>query len=291
VFLVGDAAHRHPPTGGLGLNAAVQDVHNLTWKLASVLGGVADASLLESYEDERRPVAQRIVEQALSSFFQHAEIDEAIGLDPQDPEAGWAAMAELFSDTPAGKAKRADVDAAADRKGLEFSAHNLEIGYRYEAGAIVAEPALEIEWDARKFVPSARPGARMPHAWIGSDIHRRSTYDLVDPGRFTLFIGDDGAAWLDAADHLRASRDIPLDVIAIGERSGLPDGTGAWLHQSGVGPAGAVLVRPDNHVAWRSADVVFDPTAALQEVFRTILPPPEEQPRTVVGPPEPAAAP
>ena len=169
------------------------------------------------------PVAQQIVEQALSSFFQHAEIDQAIGGDPEDPEGGWAAFAELFSDTPAGKEKRVQVDAAADRKGLEFSAHNLEIGYRYEAGAIVAEPALEGEEDVRTFVPSARPGARMPHAWIGSGIHRRSTYDLVNPGRFTLFIGDDGAAWREAVDQVRASRAIPLDVIAIGERSGLPD--------------------------------------------------------------------
>jgi len=291
VFLVGDAAHRHPPTGGLGLNAAVQDVHNLTWKLASVLGGVADVSLLESYEAERRPVAQRIVEQALSSFFQHAEIDQAIGLDPEDSAAGWGALGVLFSDTPAGAEKRARVDAAADRKGLEFSAHNLETGYRYRAGALVPESGVQDDGDLRTFVPSARPGARMPHAWVGSGIHRGSTYGLVDPGRFTLFIGDDGEAWREAADQVRAARDIPLDVIAIGERSGLPDRTGAWSEQSGVGPAGAVLVRPDHHVAWRSRDMVSDTTATLHEVFQTVLPAAQRQPRSAVGPPEPAAAP
>ena len=68
----------------------------------------------------------------------------------------------------------------------------------------------------------------MPHAWVGSGIHRRSTYALVTPGRFTLFVGDDGGAWWEAADRLRETRPIPLDVIAIGERSGLPDPTGAW---------------------------------------------------------------
>lgn len=291
VFLVGDAAHRHPPTGGLGLNAAVQDVHNLTWKLASVLSGVADPILLESYEDERRPVAQKIVEQALSSFFQHAELDQAVGLDPEDAAAGWAALEELFSDTAAGNDRRTQVDAAADRKGLEFSAHNLEIGYRYRAGAIVAESALEGEEDVRAFVPSARPGARMPHAWVGSGIHRRSTYELVRPGRFTLFIGDDGAAWRDAADRVRATRPIPLDVIAIGERSGLPDGTGAWRQQSEAGPADAVLVRPDHHVAWRSAGTVLDPAAVLREVFQAIMPAVDRQTRSMVGPAEPATAP
>jgi 2,4-dichlorophenol 6-monooxygenase len=291
VFLVGDAAHRHPPTGGLGLNAAVQDVHNLTWKLASVLSGVADPILLESYEAERRPVAQQIVAQALASFFQHAEIDQAIGLDPENPEGGWAAMAELFSDTPTGKERRTEVDAAADRKALEFSAHNLEIGYRYQAGAIVAEPALEGAPDLRTFVPSARPGARMPHAWVGAGVHRRSTYDLVNPGRFTLFIGDDGAAWRDAVDQVRAARAIPLDVIAIGQESGLPDETGGWRQQSEAGPADAVLVRPDHHVAWRSTGTVRDPAAVLQEVLQTVLPPAEGQARSVVAPPEPAAAP
>ena len=130
----------------------------------------------------------------------------------------------------------------------------------------------------------------MPHAWVGSSIHRRSTYELVSPGRFTLFIGDDGAAWRDAADQVRA-RGIPLDVIAIGERSGLPDGTGAWRQQSEAGPADAVLVRPDHHVAWRSAGTVLDPAAVLREVFQAIMPAVDRQPRSMVGPPEPATAP
>ena len=92
-------------------------------------------------------MARRIVEQALSSFFQHSELDQAIRLDPRDPEAGWAALGTL----------------------------NLELGYRYPAGALIAESAPEDEQDARTFVPSARPCARMPHAWVGSGIHRRST--------------------------------------------------------------------------------------------------------------------
>ena len=289
VFLVGDAAHRHPPTGALGLNAAVQDAHNLTWKLGLVLEGLAGPRLLQSYEAERRPVAQRIVEQALSSFFQHSELDQAIGLDPEDPEAGWAAMGELFGDGSAGRVKRADIDAAADRKGLEFSALNLEIGYRYHAGAIVAEPAIEGEEDVRTFVPSARPGARMPHAWVGSGIDRRSTYEMVRPDRFTLFIGDDGAAWRDAADQVRATRPIPLGLIAIGERSGLPDSTGAWREQSEVTSAGAVLVRPDHHVAWRAAHAVPDPRMTLLEVIRTILPHPVESTRGGIEAPQQTA--
>jgi len=272
VFLAGDAAHRHPPTGGLGLNAAVQDAHNLAWKLAAVLDGRADQTLLTTYESERRPVAQRIVAQSLSSFFQHAEIDQALGLDPASPEAGWAALAELFSGSAEGQRKRAAVDAAADRKRLEFSAHNIEIGYAYDAGALVPEQPPVDDGDPCTFRPSARPGARMPHAWVGAGVHCTSTYDLVDPGRFTLFVGDDGAAWARAAEQLRAERGLALDVIAIGARTGLDDRDSAWRRQSEVGDDGAVLVRPDHHVAWRSAGATSDPVGTLRDVFDAVLP-------------------
>jgi 2,4-dichlorophenol 6-monooxygenase len=272
VFLAGDAAHRHPPTGGLGLNAAVQDAHNLTWKLAAVLDGAADPSLLETYETERRPVAQRIVQQSLSSFFQHAEIDQALGLDPESPAAGWAALEELFSESAEGRTKRAAVDAAATRKRLEFAAHNIEIGYRYAAGALVPEDTPLEDEDPCSFSPSARPGSRMPHAWVGSGVRCRSTYDLVDPGRFTLFVGDDGGPWRDAAEQLRTERGLPLDVITIGARTGLVDRDATWREQSRVADDGAVLVRPDHHVAWRSPGASPDPLAALRGAFEVVLP-------------------
>jgi 2,4-dichlorophenol 6-monooxygenase len=160
--------------------------------------------------------------------------------------------------------RRALVDAAAERKGLEFSAHNLEIGFRYEAGALVPEPAAE-DGDPRTFRPSARPGARMPHAWVGAGVRCRSTYELVDPGRFTLFVGDDGAPWREAATQLG------LDVIVIGA-TGLVDRDGTWQRQSAVGSDGAVLVRPDHHVAWRSAGAVADPVSALRDVLDVVLP-------------------
>jgi 2,4-dichlorophenol 6-monooxygenase len=112
----------------------------------------------------------------------------------------------------------------------------------------------------------------MPHAWVGAGVHCTSTYDLVDPGRFTLFVGDDGAAWAQAAEQLRAERGLALDVIAIGERTGLDDRDSAWRRQSEVGHDGAVLVRPDHHVAWRSAGATSDPLGTLRDVFEAVLP-------------------
>ena len=223
------------------------DVHNLTWKLAAVLNGVADPTLLESYGTERRPVAQRVVAQALSSFFQHAEIDQAVGLDPEDRrDLGWAALEELFSDTRAGRDETDPGRCGRRPQGARIRRPQHRDRLPVREGAIVAESALEGDEESIRSGSFPRHGQARgcPHAWVGSGIHRRSTYELVRPGRFTLFIGDDGAAWRDAADRVRATRPIPLDVIAIGERSGLPDGTGAWRQQSEAGPADAVLVRP-----------------------------------------------
>ena len=66
MFLLGDAAHRHPPTGGLGLNGAIQDASNLCWKLAAVLHGRANAGLLDTYDAERRPVGAANVQAAVA---------------------------------------------------------------------------------------------------------------------------------------------------------------------------------------------------------------------------------
>src|SRR3546814_5360196 len=103
IFLAGDAAHRHPPTTGLGLNTAVQDAQNLTWKLAAVLKGQAAPSLLDSYEAERRPVASRNVNWAMLTFQNHLVIDAGIGLIPGAPvEVNREAFRVLFSDNPEG---------------------------------------------------------------------------------------------------------------------------------------------------------------------------------------------
>src|SRR5262249_30920896 len=82
VFLVGDAAHRHPPSGALGLNTGIQDSHNLAWKLAAVLHGQAGEELLASYEAERRPVAQRVVERAVFALFNQIAMTAGTGMMP-----------------------------------------------------------------------------------------------------------------------------------------------------------------------------------------------------------------
>src|SRR5262249_16711010 len=81
VFLVGDAAHRLPPTGGLGLNTGVQAAHNLVWKIAAVERGWAGDALLDTYEAERRPVAQRNADVSLQNAIRLGEVYQALAAE------------------------------------------------------------------------------------------------------------------------------------------------------------------------------------------------------------------
>jgi 2,4-dichlorophenol 6-monooxygenase len=272
VFLIGDAAHHHPPTGGLGMNSALQDAQNLVWKLALVMSGKAGEGLLATYDSERRPVAMRNADQSLKSFFEHAAIDAAIGIPSDDPERGWAAIRTLLSDGDEAAGVREQVAAAVHRKRREFCALNLELGYCYEEGALVADGTqlAAREDDVTDFIPTTRPGHRMPHAWLERDGERLSTYDLAAYGRFTLFAGADGD-WQRVGAEVSAATDVPVDVVTIGVGGDVTDPTSAWQRQREVGSDGAVLVRPDQHVAWRSVARPADPVAALTQTLDAVL--------------------
>lgn len=98
-FLVGDAAHRFPPTGGLGLNSGVADVHDLVWKLAAVRAGWAGPELLDTYEHERRPVAQRNCDDSLANAVRMIEVPIALGFTG-DPDDDAAALQEALVPGP-----------------------------------------------------------------------------------------------------------------------------------------------------------------------------------------------
>lgn len=149
VFLVGDAAHRFPPTGGLGLNTGVQDAHNLAWKLATVERGDASDALLDTYEAERRPVAQRCADVSLANAMKLLEVPVAL-------------------------ADHGDVEAAVRAQETHFDMLGLQLGFRYGApDAGVADDAV------RTFTPTAHVGDRLPHGWVERDGRRCSTLDLV----------------------------------------------------------------------------------------------------------------
>ena len=188
IFLVGDAAHRHPPTGGLGLTSAIQDAHNLCWKLAAVLKGHAGETLLDSYEDERRPVDARNIQRSMENSITHFEMGRAFGLNPAaTPQENWTELKKVVSGKPEDAEHRTRALRAMRLASMEANELNVEYGYRYQSGAIVADgsPDPEPIDDIRLYEPSARPGSPLPHAWIDDESgHRRPLKDLVAPGRF-----------------------------------------------------------------------------------------------------------
>ena len=260
VFLVGDAAHRFPPTGGLGLNTGVQDVHNLAWKLAAVTHQWAPSTLLDTFEIERRPVAQRNADQSLHNALQLIEVAMALGVTDRSESSR-----ERMRATLANADGRARVTAAIERQAVHFDMPGLQLGFAYTDGAVVGDEEAAPVDDPRTFVPSGRPGARLPHAWTHEG-HRSSILDWVPLDCFLLLAGPDGATWVDAAAHIEG-RTIAARRLRATDIPDLP----AWLAIAGITPAGALLVRPDQHIAWRAAEGVDDPLGTLQTVLRAVL--------------------
>ena len=288
VFLLGDAAHRHPPTGGLGLTSAIHDAQNLCWKLAAVVAGSADPALLATYEAERRPVDQRNCQRSLESGLNHFETAALIGVGPENSaEENMALLRRLSSERPEDAQLRADVMRKLRAQSMEFSELNVEYGYSYESAAVVADgsPAPVNVDDIRVYEPSTRPGAPLPHAWVDDEEGvRRPIKDLVAPGRFLLIAGEDGEAWCEAARELAEQAGVPLDAVRIGHLAGdFFDPRCGWLRHREISSDGAVLVRPDRFVGWRQATAAEDPHAALAAVLAQILARPVEASTTAIA--------
>ena len=227
-FLVGDAAHRFPPTGGLGLNTGVADVHNLTWKLAAVEAGRLDPSLLHTYEAERRPVAQFNCDQSMHNAFKMIEIPMSLGVT-NDVNESTAAMHATLADA----AGRAAVQAAIANQAIHFDLLGLQLGHSYEGPLVVADgtDAPVLDEPARDYVPSTRPGGRLPHVWLGDG---RSTLDLVDARVPTVLLRD-GA--------LAGDIGTPCAIVWCA--------ADVWDTGLGLEPDQCLIVRPDQHVAHR----------------------------------------
>jgi len=276
VFLVGDAAHRHPPTGGLGLTSAIHDAQNLCWKLAAVLAGHASPALLDTYEAERRPVDQRNCQRSLENAVNHFSIGTALGVVPENtPEQNLELLRRMWSGHPEDAEVCSSVRRMMRAQSMEFSELNVEYGYSYESAAIVPDgtPAPLPLDDIRVYEPSTRPGAPLPHAWIDDENgNRRPIKDLVAPGRFLVIAGEDGEAWCEVARQLAADAGLPLDAVRIGHLDGeLYDPRCAWLRQREIQSDGAILVRPDRFIAWRQATSAGDPRGALAGALSQIL--------------------
>ncbi len=250
-FLAGDAAHRFPPTGGLGLNSGIQDIHGLMWRIGAVASGRAAPDLLTSYATERVPVAQNNAHQSLTNAIKMLDLAVALGTDV---EPTTARMHEALAD-PSNVDR---IEAAVELQREHFDLFGLQLGYVYGDGALVSEEPAAEPGSPSEYTPTARPGARMPHAWL-HEVGGSSTLDLVPLDRPVLFTFGDHDAWFEALDTAEVS------TVKVGVDTPELD---LWRRLCGVGETGALLVRPDQHVAWRGRSV--EESADLAHALSTL---------------------
>lgn len=231
VFLVGDAAHTVLPSGALGAGTGIQDCFNLAWKLALVLEGKAGLALLNSYEEERLPVGTLTVEQTRQRFFSRTGSQESLLVD----------------------------DAS------------LLFGFRYQSCALVPEPGTEAaSLTHDPGLLCGEPGTRAPHLVLEHKNVRLSTIDLFGQG-WTLLTSATSVGWDTAARRVAQRLQLPVKVSVIGAAQGLKDIEGRFQQTYGIGETGAVLVRPDGFVAWRTVYASAQPEQMLEEALRSIL--------------------
>jgi putative polyketide hydroxylase len=262
VFLVGDAAHRFPPHGGFGMNSGIQDAHNLAWKLVEVMRGRAGDALLDTYEAERKPIAEYNGSQALHNT--HSLKDTGWHM----PDPAELSVIELPVE---GRDIRARLAAAVPRQREHFRSEGQQYGAVYQSDAVVDDGSVAEISTVTDYRATGHPGARAPHVWLTRPSGPlASTVDLWDAG-FVLLTNDSGVQWDAAARAVTAALGVGLSVHRIGPEADLREATGSWTGVYGVSPGGAVLVRPDGHVGARFSDPPEDATAQLDSAVRQIL--------------------
>ncbi|XP_048503383.1 uncharacterized protein LOC104897625 isoform X2 [Beta vulgaris subsp. vulgaris] len=336
IHLAGDAAHRFPPAGGFGMNTGIQDAHNLAWKLAAVVNGIAPTTLLKTYEAERKPIAISNTALSVQNFRAAMEVPSALGIDPNVANSvhrvindglgsilssrvqrvildglfsiGRAQLSEaiLNEKNPVGLSRLARLKRIFEEgKSLQLQFPAEDLGYRYKEGALVSDGHAIHDADSvptgrrRDYVPSSEPGSRLPHMKMRllssvSDEDTFSTLDLVsvDKLEFVLIIAPVESSYnlahatLKIADKFkvlvkvcviwpgnRANNSAPCSVgnyMNIIEVKKLPNSP-SWWELCGMNDKGAILVRPDEHIAWRVKSEVRYPSYVMDRVFSAVL--------------------
>lgn len=275
VFCMGDAIHRHPPSNGLGSNTSVQDAFNLAWKLAMVNKGQAGPQLLDSYKEERTPIAKQIVQRANKSISEFGPIFESLGLtDTNDPVQMIQNMGKRKENNELAATQREKLRKAIQFKSYEFNCHGVELNQRYRSSAVASdgteEPAYE-RCQELYYQATTWPGAHLPHVWLGKDGHRVSSLDICGKGKFTLLTGIGGEAWRSVVAQVNAAFGLAIEVKEIGVGRDYEDLYGEWTEAREIEESGCLLVRPDFHVAFRATNAQEQHLKQFQEAIAQIL--------------------
>lgn len=240
VFLIGDAAHTMPPFKGGGANTAIQSAQNLAWKLAAVLHGTAGDGLLDTYHTERHPVGRFAARQSLTG-----------------PGAAYLSLGDNAPMLPSDE---------------DLPLFYMIAGYRYRSAAVITDEAAAADPDTVQLVDGeelhGEPGTRVPHAWVQRDGELLSTLDLLGTG-FTLFTRTAGTSWVNIANSVSRTFGVSIDVCIVG--SDVSDTDGRRVKLTGLSPDAALLVRPDDFVAWRTESLPSSPERELAAIMRQIL--------------------
>lgn len=236
VFIAGDAAHTMPPTGGFGGNTGIQDAHNLAWKIALVVKGLAGTQLLDTYDAERQPAGMQAIEQAYNRYVTRS-----------DPDLGAEGMHAAIPDIH-----------------VEFN--------RYRSTAVIPDLGYiddhQLDIDPRQ--SNGLPGTRAPHVALQRGDMPLSTLDLF-VGDFVLIAGPNGGDWTNAAQTVTATFGVLVLFEQVGRGGSLTDPTDTFCATYGIGSSGASLVRPDGYVAWRADQHNSDTSGRLVEAIRQVL--------------------
>jgi 2,4-dichlorophenol 6-monooxygenase len=287
----------------LGLNTGVQDVHNLAWKLAAVRRGVSE-SFLETYEQERKPVAQRNLDHSVRNYLHMNELNKVVGLDIRMldklkrlqysrlfralPERwqlkfitdihrfGLKRLSVLSADSRRGERMRAAFQAKVPGQVEHYRFVGMDLGFHYDQGAIVPEasPKPEAANPVLDYRPTTWPGARLPHLWVSRDGQRVAVHDLLRQDGFVLLSQPAGhRSWHAAASAIQNGVAMTVECLSLGPGNDADalDEERLWPRLCEVEPTGAVLVRPDGHVACRWGRLPADPTDALGAVMRRLF--------------------
>lgn len=339
IFLAGDAAHRFPPAGGFGMNTGIQDAHNLAWKIASVIKGIAPTSMLNTYDMERRPISVFNTRLSLENYTAAMSVPATLGLNPTVANTvhkliingvgsvlpsglqrvaldgifaiGRAQLSDsvLNESNPLGSSRLAKLRHIFEEgKSLQLQFPAEDLGFRYLQGAIMPEsgdvesPPQVPTGRRRDYIPSAQPGSRLPHMFVRVNPlseEKISTLDLVsgDKVEFILIIAPVKESYHLAREAFKVAeeRQVSLKVCVFWSTDSVEgldkvskealshwknyadvveasSTTSNWWDMCNMTNRGAILVRPDEHIAWRTiSGLAGDPRAEMQRIFSAIL--------------------
>ena len=286
IFCLGDAVHRHPPHNGLGANTCIQDAYNLAWKLAMVLKAHAGRALLDTYTEERQPVGKYVVFRANEAARVYFRLYGTLALIGA-PAAERLRLDNLLKeDSAEGQALRDQVREIRRDLEEDYGGLGSEVNQWYQSAAVYEEDeSAKPSWptDSRdrtmRYFENTYPGFKVPHVWLsrrktvpGAGPMLISTRDLCGKGNFTLITGIGGQrAWSSAVTNLELQLNVKISLVSIGWNQDYEDTFFQWQEKREVSETGAVLVRPDQTVAWRCKYGTAEKQGKLLTVMRAIL--------------------